>query len=477
MKKSFKLIGGVALAGVLTATAIFYSDVTEAKKNGDHRSNQGVAKNVILLVGDGMGQNQISAASYFKGEGYGANDLTMSEFKNIGFARTFSHDNVVTDSAAAATAFSASHKTDNGVLGKAPRQEEHSENEKHFNVGTVLEKAEKAGKATGLVSTARITHATPAAFASHIDDRNKENIIAKQMLLDHDIEVLLGGGKRHFLPKDQGGRREDGKNLMEAAEKKGYEVLGNKDDLEDADSGKLLGLFNDSHMTYELDRELTEEPNLAAMTEKALDVVEDDKEGFFLMVEGGRIDHAGHANYPAANIHDTLAFDDAVSVAKEFAKENKNTLVIVTADHETGGMSIGAKGTYGFNKGVLHDVKRTSEYIGNQLNYERTNSKDVITKYTGIKELTQEEIKTIKNAKSAGSGVADVISNRALIGWTTTGHTAVNVPVLAYGPQSSKLAGTIDNTVIADVIANAMKVKDNDDDEDDEFEKEDEEDE
>lgn len=134
-------------------------------------------------------------------------------------------------------------------------------------------------------------------------------------------------------------------------------------------------------------------------------------------------------------------------------------------------MSIGAKGTYGFNKGVLHDVKRTSEYIGNQLNYERTNSKDVITKYTGIKELTQEEIKTIKNAKSAGSGVADVISNRALIGWTTTGHTAVNVPVLAYGPQSSKLAGTIDNTVIADVIANAMKVKDNDDDEDDEFEK------
>jgi len=460
MKKRVKQIGGLALA-VTIATAAFVAPPANSTSTGiaeAHDNKQGkVAKNVILMIGDGMGQNHVAAAAYYKGDGFGAATLTMNQFKHVGFARTFSHDNVVTDSAAAATAFSSSHKTDNNVLGKAPKNEEHQEGEDHFDVETVLEQAEARGKATGLVSTARITHATPAAFAAHVDHRDQENEIAEQMLLQHDIEVLLGGGKRHFLPKEAGGKRTDGKDLMKEAKGKGYTVAEDLASLDKAKGKKLLGLFNDSHMTYELDRELTKEPSLSEMTEKALDVVGKEKKGFFLMVEGGRIDHAGHANFPASDIQETLAFDDAIKVAKQYAAKHKDTLVIVTADHETGGLSLGANGTYGFNKDVLRNVKRSAEYMGKQVNKEKSNIQEVMKTYAGIKDLKQSELEKIQKAKSPETGIAQVISDRALIGWTTTGHTAVDVPVYAFGPQAEKLTGTIDNTLIADVITEAIK--------------------
>ncbi|MFD2923129.1 alkaline phosphatase [Halobacillus naozhouensis] len=459
MNKRFKTLAGVTMASVISISGLISGLDAEAKVDSSVKSNQKKAENVILLVGDGMGPSQVSAAAYLKGKGYGAGELTMDQFSNVGYARTFSHDNTVTDSAAAATAFSSAHKTDNGVVGKAPKTAEHSENEDHFNVESVLESAEQAGKSTGLVSTARITHATPAAFASHVENRDNENEIAKQMLLDHDIEVLLGGGKRHFLPKDDGGKREDGKNIIDAAKKKGYEFVDHKEELKNKNADKLLGLFNKSHMTYEMDRELTEEPSLAAMTKKSLKVLKDDKDGFFLMVEGGRIDHAGHANFPAANMHETLAFDKAVKVAYEYAKNDPNTQVIVTADHATGGMSVGANGTYGFNKDVIRNVKHSAEFMGEKVNSERSNIEEVMAKYAGINDLTKKEKTAIKTSKDAASAIAQVISDRALIGWTTTGHTATNVPVYSYGPQSDKLTGTINNTKIAEVISNAMKVK------------------
>jgi alkaline phosphatase len=455
MKKRNKKLAGLSLAVVLSTSIVTYSMVNAASDNTNHQSQptNGAAKNVILLIGDGMAGNQISAAAYFKGGGYGADDLAMDQFTNVGYARTFSHDNTVTDSAAAATAFSSTYKTDNGVVGKAPKNKEHHENEEHFDVETVLEAAEQSGMSTGLVSTARITHATPAAFASHIDDRDKENNIAEQMILEHDIEVLLGGGKHQFLPKGEGGKREDGKNLLDAAKEKGYQLIENKDEMEKADSDKLLGLFNNSHMTYELDRDLTDEPSIDEMTNKALDVLQHDDDGFFLMVEGGRIDHAGHANYPATNIQETLAFDKAVKEAVEFAKKDKNTLVIVSADHETGGMSIGVNGEYGFNKDVIRNVKRTPEYISQQLNKHDADFADVMATYAGIHNLTEEEIDLIQSTTNKASAIAKIISDRALIGWTTTGHTAVNVPVYAYGPLAEKLTGTIDNTEIAEVIS------------------------
>lgn len=458
MKKVAQKLVSITLAGLVSMTVGFNianaagNDGVSSEPIATHE-NDGTAKNVILLIGDGMGQNQVSAASYYEGDEFGAGDLALDQFTDVGFARTFSHDNTVTDSAAAATAFSSTHKTDNGVLGKAPEKQEHSDDEEHFDVETVLEFAEWNEMATGLVSTARITHATPAAFASHIGSRDEENQIAEQMLLEHDIEVMLGGGKRHFLPKETGGKREDKKNLLQSAEEKGYEIVTNKSEMNKTEGDKLLGLFSNSHMTYELDRDMTEEPSLDEMTEKALGVLQDDKNGFFLMVEGGRIDHAGHANYPATNIHETLAFDKAVEIALQFAKEDGDTLVIVSADHETGGMSMGLDGQYGFNKDVIRNVKRTPEYISSQLDSQLSNVETIMAEYTGIDDLTKDEKELITTNEDAAAGIAEIISNRSLIGWTTTGHTAVHVPVYSYGPMSEKLVGTIDNTKIAEVIS------------------------
>src|SRR5690625_1772637 len=458
MKKVAKKLMSITLAGVVSSTVAF--NIANAAGNEDvslepipTHQDDGTAKNVILLIGDGMGQNQVSAASYYQGDGFGTEDLVMDQFTDVGFARTYSHDNTVTDSAAAATAFSSTHKTDNGVLGKAPENQVHSDDEEHFDVETVLESAESNDMATGLVSTARITHATPAAFASHIGSRDEENQIAEQMLLEHDIEVMLGGGKRHFLPKEEGGKREDKKNLIDSAEEKGYEIVTNKSEMNKTEGGKLLGLFSNSHMTYELDRDMTEEPSLDEMTEKALGVLKDDKNGFFLMVEGGRIDHAGHANYPATNIHETLAFDRAVEEALQFAKEDGDTLVIVSADHETGGMSIGLDGQYGFNKDVIRNMRRTTEYISSQLDSKYSNVEVIMAEYAGINDLTKEEKELITSNEDAAAVIAEIISDRSLIGWTTTGHTAVHVPVYSYGPMSNKLVGTIDNTKIAEVIS------------------------
>src|SRR5699024_1174434 len=158
-----------------------------------------------------------------------------------------------------------------------------------------------------------------------------------------------------------------------------------------------------------------------------------------------RIDHAGHANYPAANVHETLAFDEAVGTAHDFAENNKDTLVIVSADHETGGMSIGADGTYGFNRDTLKNMKRSSEYIASQLNKKRSNTKTVMEKFAGINDLNESEMKLIQNAEKADSAIAKVVSDRALIGWTTTGHTADHVPDNAYGTISEHFSGPIYN--------------------------------
>ena len=461
LKKSLKRIASFTLAGVLCTTAtlgfVHASDNTQQESSPNViKQQENKAKNVILLIGDGMGPTQVSAASYLKGDGFTAGDLAMDSFTNIGLARTFSHDSTVTDSAAAATAFSAARKTDNGVLGMAPDSEVHHEEEEFLDVETVLESAEENDLSTGLVTTARITHATPAAFASHIDDRNKESNIAEQMLLDHDINVLFGGGKDYFLSKADGGKRDDDKNLLDEAKKKGYELVENKQDLSAIDTDKILGLFNNSHMNYELDRDMTEEPSLAEMTDKAINILSQNDNGFFLMVEGGRIDHAGHANYPATNVQETLAFDEAIQIALDFAKKDENTLVIVSADHETGGMSIGANGEYNLNKDVLLQVKRSPEYMSKQLKDDLSNMTEVLDEFTGIKNVTDEEKELITSTKDKASAIAKIISERALIGWTTTGHTAVHVPVYSYGPTANQLLGTIDNTTISEVIAQSI---------------------
>ncbi len=425
-------------------------------------------KNIILLIGDGMGPTHIELTRLYAEKILGK-DLAMVEIMkngNLAYMKTSSANKLVTDSAAAGTALATGYKTNNGMISVTPDGKA---------VETVLEVAQKLGKSTGLVTTTRITHATPAVFASHIDDRDKENEIAV-MMLNHNVDVMLGGGLRHFLPaSDSRSKRKDDKNLIKLAQEKGYKVVYNKDELKGVDVdkiGKLLGLFSLSHMAYEIDRASTNQPSLAEMTDKAIKILSKNPNGFFLMVEGGRIDHAAHANDAASVIHDTLAFDDAVRVALNFAKQNPDTLVIVTADHETGGIAL-TKGTESGKLGYptaltlrrISKIKRSFESIKKAIKNAKSEEEiiKIMKDATGI-EITPEEAAVIKKGKpwikvyynqpydSMGRALCDDIS----VNWASGGHTVEPVYAFAIGPCSLNFNGIIDNTDVAKIMKMAF---------------------
>jgi alkaline phosphatase len=320
----------------------------------------------------------------------------MDSMAVTGYALTRSASDLKTDSAAAATAIASGVKTNNRAIGV---------DSDGNSVPSILEHAQVLGKSTGLVTNTQITHATPAAFAAHVADRRMTGAIAEQ-LLDLPVDVLLGGGEDDWLPQDQvgcypgSGGRTDGVDLIERASMMGYTYVctaGEFGQVSTPDTARLLGLFADGGMGR------PHQPSLAEMTGKAIEILNQNPKGFFLMVEGGQIDWASHQNEASDALGDVLDFDTAVAKGQEFANKHPNTLVIVTSDHETGGM-------------ILEPPADGAQIT-----------------LTG------------PNGTQLG------------IGWTTTSHTAVNVPVLAQGPHAWKLRGTYENTHIFDVMIQALK--------------------
>ncbi|MBN1902395.1 alkaline phosphatase [Candidatus Sumerlaeota bacterium] len=344
-------------------------------------SSRKKVKNIIFMIGDGMGVAHVDSARI---KACGANGrLHMERMPVTGLLKTHSHTHLVTDSAAAGTALAAGIKTFNGAISLNP-------DKKPFL--TILEASRNIGKSTGLAVTCAITHATPAVFASHAPSRNDQSDIAPQ-LLENKVNVLLGGGKEFFIPKSQeGSKRKDERNLISEAKKAGYEVVETKDQMNRVSGNHVMGLFQMGHL-----KTVDPEPSLAEMTLKALDILSKNKKGFFLMVEGSQIDWAGHANNPEYAIRETLLFDEAVYVALNFAQKSGDTLVVVTADHETGGMSV-VEGS-----------------------------------------LTGEDMK---------------------FGWTSKNHSAVQVPVYAFGPRASLFTGVIDNVQVPRKFAEIFKISD-----------------
>ncbi|WP_433957071.1 alkaline phosphatase [Cytobacillus horneckiae] len=422
---SFALVSTIAVGGVAGSLS---APEAEAKSI----PNKGKAKNVIFMIPDGYSTSYATNYRWYKGE------ETVLDSMLVGMQRTYSANSKVTDSAAAGTAMATGVKTNNGMISTSPDGKE---------LETVLEAAEKNGKSSGLVATSTITHATPAVFASHVASRADEAEIAPQ-LLDNDVDVILGGGKNYFP-----------ETLLNDAKKDGYKYVSNKNELKNMKkTNKLIGLFADEGMAPELDRDETNQPSLADMTKSALDVLKRDKNGFFLMVEGSQIDWAGHDNDAAWAMKDSEAFEDAVAEAVKFAKKDGNTLVVVTGDHDTGGMSVGGYGKGDANPEILRNVTATGDYMANELNKKRSNVKKVVKKYTSL-DLTNDEANRIKLAENPSMEINKVISERALVGWTSTGHTGTDVPLYAYGPGSDLFAGLHENTDLPVMIAKAMKVK------------------
>lgn len=400
---------------------------TEAKSNANH----GKVKNVIFMVPDGFSASYATNYRWFKGE------ESLMDSMLVGMHRTYSADTEVTDSAAAGTAFATGVKTNNGMISTSPDGKE---------LKTILETAEEEGKSSGLVATSTITHATPAVFASHVASRASEADIAPQ-LIENDVDVILGGGKKYFPEA-----------LLNKAKENGYNYISSKDELaKAAESQKLLGLFAEEALAPELDRDETDQPTLREMTESALDVLKKNKEGFFLMVEGSQIDWAGHAHDAAWAMKDTEAFEQALEAVIEFAKKDKNTLVVVAGDHDTGGMSVGGYGVYDAKLEVLHNVTATGDFMAKKLNADRSNVKEVVKEYTAL-DLTDAEAEKIKSAQKVNIAINEVVSERALVGWSSTAHTGVDIPLYAYGPGSHLFKGLVENTDIPVLMAEAMKL-------------------
>jgi len=314
------------------------------------------ARNVILFVGDGMGVTTVTASRIYAGQSRGVDgesyELTMDTFPNVALSRTYGSDAQISDSAPTATALMAGVKADNGVIGLTEAATPgRCEGSHAFIARSIFEIAEEAGLATGIVSTARITHATPAAAYAHVADRDWENDaaapaggacidIARQLIewpAGDGFEIALGGGRASFLPSTApDGVRRDGRDLTrEWASREGRLYVTNAAELSAAPpDAQVLGLFSSSHMLFEAQRvrDSRGEPSLAEMTAAAIRRLSRNGEGYVLLVEGGRIDHAHHAGMAGLALADTVAFDDAIRVALEMTSR-EDTLIIATADH------------------------------------------------------------------------------------------------------------------------------------------------
>lgn len=346
------------IAGLLLTMLISCSNDKKDRKEDNKK-----VKNIILLIGDGMGVSQIYAGMIGSQK-----PLELEKFKNIGFSKTYSFNAFITDSGAAATAIAIGRKTYNQAIGVDSDTLAHK---------TILEYAEDNGLSTGLVSTSGITHATPASFIAHQKHRNLYEEIAADFL-NTDFEVIIGGSRNNF------NNRKDSIDLLFEFEKKGYKVLDNIEQLNLIDSGKVVCLTHDNHPPSILDGR---GDMLSLATKKALNILDNNPEGFFLIIEGSQIDWEAHDNNTEGIITEMIDFDKAIGIAHKFAEEDGNTLVIVTADHETGGLTING---------------------GN-----------------------------IEKGKILGR-------------FSTTGHSGVMVPVFAFGPGSEEFRGIYENTALFD---------------------------
>jgi alkaline phosphatase len=421
--------------------------------NSPKYETHGEIKNVILLIGDGMGTTHTTAYRYYKDD---PNTPLMENTEwdpyLVGLQKTYSIDEEdnVTDSAAAATSLSTGVKTYNGAI--AVDMEE-------SDVKTVLERAKELGKSTGLVATSNINHATPAAFGAHENSRNNYEEIADDYYDDlvngkHKIDVLLGGGRYDFIRNDR--------NLIKEFENDGFAYVSSRDELLKNRNEQVIGLFSSGALPKLIDRK-EETPSLAEMTSAAIKQLSKNENGFFLMVEGSQIDWGGHDNDIVSVMSEMEDFEKAFKVAIDFAKHDKHTLVITTADHETGGLSIGSEYSYIWNVDVIKEVKRSPAYIANKIS-DGEGVEETLRKYITFP-LEEEDYNYVKdkvNSDSQGEiekAIIKIINNYSRTGWSTSGHTGQDVPVYAYGPGSKMFIGLIDNIDIAKFIFKALENK------------------
>lgn len=370
---------------------------------------QPAVKNLIYMIGDGMSFAQLESARAVKGA-----PLVMDTLPVQRRAFTASASDAVTDSAAGGTAHATGFRTNNRMVGLAPDGTE---------LLSILRLAQMAGKATGVVVTDVLYGATPGAFVANVQDRSEYSAILEQAIFRTQPDVLLGGGLAVF--NQIGGPA----RLAETP----YQLVRTRDELlawQPAPGAKLLGLFASDALNYEVDKPAGE-PRLVEMVAKALEILSQHEAGFFLMIEGSRIDHAGHANDLRRSVYETLAFDEALAIVLEFAASSGDTLVVVSADHETGGLTPG-KGTP--SAAVIRDgaASVAAKIRSAVLADPNADVVELFATYAGITDLT-----SVAHRGSLNDLLIAVLNDHSFY-YTTNDHTATPVPLLAYGPGAER---------------------------------------
>jgi len=426
------------------------------------------AKNVIVVMADGASTTHTTLTRWYMGGGLLSQDPYI-----VGAVRTFAADSIITDSAPAATAFATGHKTDDKLIGVLPPRTTIAgvvpvpPSDEYKPVASVLEGAKLSGKAVGLVATSNIQHASPAAYSAHWPARADYEEIGKQQVY-LGLDVVLSGGKKYLVPKADGGARKDGQNLLDVLRGRGYTIVETGREMKAFHGQRLWGLFAADDLAYDMDRATLhpEQPSLAEMTAKAIELLAENPNGFLLFVEASKVDWASHVNDPIGVISDTRAWAEAVGAALEFARRDGETLVLCFSDHGTGGLSIGGAMTdrsYPSTQleQLLAPLRRATltaegveELLGSDRSPERVRA--IVGSRYGLDNLTDAEVAAIQKAKrgSLGTVIGPLLSERSILAWTTHGHTGEDVLLYAYGPN--KPAGLIDNTRLATLSAESL---------------------
>ncbi len=471
-RQFIKGAGLVGAASVL-ATQLVSAEVVRAPvQTGDLAK----AKNLIFLVVDGMCTGALGLAHHWslRNREQVLNWMRLYERKDLVRAvqDTASASSPVTDSAAASSAWGSGHRVNNGSINFAPD-------------GRLLTPlwthAKNAGKATGLVTTCRITHATPAGFATNVRNRGMEDEIARQYF-ERGVDVLLGGGAQHFLggaapdadrisAGDQDATRDI--NLISGFEAQGYNIVRSKQALaEAAGCSRLLGLFAESHIPYAIDRQndpsLGDVPGLAEMFRAALKSLGAAKNGFVLQVEGGRVDHAAHANDPAAILHELLEFDACIPIALEYLESHPDTLLVITTDHGTGGCQLNGMGDAYAESGPaldrINQIKYSFEWLQERFMRSGVFSPVVFKMATGI-ELSEKQSAKIQQAinqrvEYLSNTMTDAVSRElwsmTAIGWTSQNHTSECVDLLAFGAGAQSVPPFLKNNEMFGLMVDAL---------------------
>ncbi|OMJ20184.1 Alkaline phosphatase [Smittium culicis] len=428
---------------------------------------------MIMMVSDGFGpaSETLARAYVQQSSKYPSNFMSVIDKILVGTSRTRSADNFITDSAPGAQCFSTGSKTYNNAIGVDLN---------YVPLGTNMEAAHRAGYKTGLVVKSHIADATPSVFAAHAANRAMQDLISEQMAglvpeIGRNVDLMFGGGRCTFIGNaTKGSCRTDNYDLFPEMKKNGWTNIFNRSEfnaLTNTPKLPLSGLFSLKNLPYAIDYPDNDVPSLVEMAKKAIDILstasKDSEKGFYIMIEGSRIDHAGHSNDAGAHIKEILEYWETVVMVSEFIDAHPETAMISTSDHECGGLTLGRDNKYFLYPLTYQNQTKSHEVICTQLLAANVTARgDLVTniiapKYLGISNVTTKATSKILAASTSSEcymALADALAVPANLAWTSLGHTGVDVNVYAKGNCVEDVKGNMENTDIGNWITKYLQV-------------------